>query len=242
SGSADHGGLETSGHGGIEGYTMATLDQALAALRRRERDMLALTRRWVEVNSYSENVAGVNRVGAMIAEAFARPSLARETIPATRHGYHRVFRTAAPGAPILLIGHHDTVFPPGHFEGWHEEGGRARAPGSFDMKGGLAIVWGVLAALDEVGALAGLPLVVMSVSDEEMGSPESRPHLEARARGAAAALVFESGRAEDRIVTARRGVGAMRAVAAGRAAIAHTALMPSLCALPACAIARFIDR
>lgn len=219
---------------------MATLDQALAALRRRERDMLALTRRWVEVNSYTENVDGVNRVGAMIGEAFALPSLAAETIPARKHGDHRVWRTAAPGAPILLVGHHDTVFPPGHFEGWHEEGGRARGPGSFDMKGGLAIIWGALASLDEVGALAGLPLVVMSVADEEVGSPDSRPHLEARARGAAGALVFESGRTEDRIVTARRGVGALRAVATGRAAHAGNAHKQGVNAV--WAIARFIDR
>jgi glutamate carboxypeptidase len=219
---------------------MATLDQALAALRRRERGMLALTRRWVEVNSYTENIDGVNRVGAMIAEAFALPSLGAETIPAAKHGSHLAWRTAASGAPILLVGHHDTVFPPGHFEGWHEEGGRARGPGSFDMKGGLAIIWGALAALDEVGELSRLPLVVMSVSDEEVGSPESRPHLEARARGASAALVFESGRTEDRIVTARRGVGAVRAVATGRAAHAGNAHKEGVNAV--WAIARFIDR
>jgi hypothetical protein len=154
---------------------MATLPQALAALGRRERDILALTRRWVEVNSYTENIEGVNRVGAMLAEAFALPSLAAETIPGHAHGDHHVWRTAAAGAPILLVGHHDTVFPPGHFEGWHEDGGSARGPGCFDMKGGLAIIWGVLASLDEVGELARLPLLVMSVSDEEVGSPESRP-------------------------------------------------------------------
>jgi glutamate carboxypeptidase len=219
---------------------MATLPQALAALGRRERDILALTRRWVEVNSYTENIEGVNRVGAMLAEAFALPSLAAETIPGHAHGDHHVWRTAAAGAPILLVGHHDTVFPPGHFEGWHEDGGSARGPGCFDMKGGLAIIWGVLASLDEVGELARLPLLVMSVSDEEVGSPESRPHLEARARGAAAALVFESGRVEDRIVTSRRGVGAMRAVAVGRAAHAGNAHKEGINAV--WAIARFIDR
>src|SRR5262249_7252844 len=53
-------------------------------------------------------------------------------------------------------------------------------------------------------------------------------------------LVFESGRAEDRIVTARRGVGAMRAVAAGRAAHAGNAHKEGINAV--WAIARFIDR
>ena len=34
----------------------------------------------------------------------------------------------ASAPPILLIGHHDTVFPPGHFEGWRD-GGDGRAVG-----------------------------------------------------------------------------------------------------------------
>ena len=62
--------------------------------------------------------------------------------------------TAAAGAPIVLVGHHDTVFPPGHFEGWKEDGGRAIGPGALDMKGGLAIIRTALAALDEAGVLA----------------------------------------------------------------------------------------
>ena len=219
---------------------MATLDEALAALRRREQAMWTLTRRWVEVNSFTENIAGVNRVGAMIAEAFALPSLASAAIPGKGFGDHLLWRTAAAGSPLLLVGHHDTVFPPGHFEGWQEEGDHARGPGSFDMKGGLAVVWAALATFEEVGLLGRLPLAVISVADEEVGSPDSRPHLEALAKGAAAALVFESGRAGDKIVTARRGVGAVSAVATGRAAHAGNAHKEGVNAV--WAIARFIDR
>jgi glutamate carboxypeptidase len=86
------------------------------------------------------------------------------------------------------------------------------------MKGGLAVIRGALAALDEVGALAALPVAVISVSDEEVGSPSSTRHLVELARGAACALVFESGRAGDAIITRRKGVGAMTAVARGVAA------------------------
>src|SRR6201999_3384494 len=103
---------------------------------------------------------------------------------------HLIWRTpaAAHAAPIVLIGHHDTVFPPGHFEGWREEAGKAIGPGVLDMKGGLAVIRGALAALDEVGALAGLPIAIVCVADEEIGSPTSAPHLQEVARGAACAL------------------------------------------------------
>jgi glutamate carboxypeptidase len=135
-------------------------------------------------------------------------------------GDHLIWRTPAAmhAPPIVLIGHHDTVFPPGHFEGWREEAGKAIGPGVLDMKGGLAVIRGALAALDEVGALARLPIAVVCVADEEIGSPTSMPHLQEVARGAACALVFESGRANDLIITRRKGVGAMTIVAHGRAA------------------------
>jgi glutamate carboxypeptidase len=197
------------------------LTAAIAAVRRRGDEMIALTRRWVEVNSYSANVAGVNAVGALLREAYALPSLTCTVVPGgSELGDHLIWRTPAAmhAPPIVLIGHHDTVFPPGHFEGWREDGGRAIGPGALDMKGGLSVIRGALAALDEVGALAGLPVVVVSVADEEIGSPGSAPHLQEVARGAACALVFESGRAGDAIITRRKGVGAMTVVAHGKAA------------------------
>jgi glutamate carboxypeptidase len=220
----------------------AGLDAALAGVRRRGDEMIALTRRWVEINSYTENVAGVNAVGAMLREAYALPSLACTVLRGGALGDHLVWRTpaAAHAAPIVLIGHHDTVFPPGHFEGWREDGGRAIGPGALDMKGGLSVIRGALAALDEVGALAGLPLVVITVADEEIGSPGSAAHLRELARGAACALVFESGRAGDAIITRRRGVGAMTVVAHGVAAHAGNNHKDGANAI--WALARFIDQ
>jgi glutamate carboxypeptidase len=202
--------------------------------------MLALARQWVEVNSYTANVEGVNRVGGMLREAFALPSLSCTVVPAgPEYGDHLVWQTAAPGAPIVLVGHHDTVFPPGHFEGWKEEGDRVNAPGVLDMKGGLSVIRATLAALDEVGALAGIPIRVVCVADEEVGSPTSSKHLEAVARGAACALVFESGRAADAIITRRRGTGAMTVTARGVAAHAGNNHKDGANAI--WAISRFVD-
>jgi glutamate carboxypeptidase len=216
-----------------------SLGAALAAVDADE--AIALTRRWVEVNSYTANVEGVNRVGAMLREAFALPSLTAQTIAGDDgFGDHLVWRTAAPGAPVVLVGHHDTVFPPGHFEGWRESGdGRATGPGALDMKGGLAVIRGALVALEHAGVLAKLPIVIVSVADEEVGSPASRPHLEALARGARCGLVFESGRAADAIITRRKGVGAMTVTAHGKAAHAGNNHKDGANAI--WALAKFVD-
>jgi glutamate carboxypeptidase len=221
----------------------ASLATVLADIALREQEMLALTRSWVEVNSYTGNVAGVDRVGAMLRDAFVLPSLSCTAIPGgDAFGTHLTWRTPAFGQrpAILLIGHHDTVFPPGHFEGWREDGeGRVFGPGVLDMKGGLAVIRNALAALEAAGALAELPLLVASVADEEVGSPSSAPHLRALAQGAACALVFESGREHDRIITRRKGVGSMVVTARGRAAHAGNNHKDGANAI--WALARFVD-
>lgn len=217
-----------------------SLEKALSAVHGRRQEMIALTRSWVEVNSYTSNVEGVNRVGAMLREAFSLPSLTCSVIAGeSGFGDHLVWRTSAPGAPILLVGHHDTVFPPGHFEGWREDGNRAVGPGALDMKGGLAVIRTALAVLEEQGVLSQLPLIVVCVSDEEVGSPSSAPHLRELAKGAACALVFESGRANDMIITRRKGVGAMTVVAHGKAA--HSGNNHKDGANAIWALARFVD-
>jgi glutamate carboxypeptidase len=80
----------------------------------------------------------------------------------------------------------------------------------------------------------------MLVSDEESGSPESQPLLRERARGAACALVLESGRAGDLVVTRRKGGATVRAVAHGVAAHAGNEHEKGRNAI--WALARFVDR
>jgi glutamate carboxypeptidase len=107
------------------------------------------------------------------------------------------------------------------------------------MKGGLAVIRSALAALSDAGLLANLPLAVISVGDEEIGSMHSRLLLEDLSRGARAALVFEAGRRTDQIVTQRKGTGGMVVRAHGKAAHAgnhHDSGVNAIWAL-----ARFID-
>jgi glutamate carboxypeptidase len=221
------------------------VERALAAADARSPELLPLLRQWVAINSYTGNIDGCNRVADALAAGFALPSLVLERVAAAGSGDHLVWTppawaTAAAGERIVLVGHHDTVFPLGTFDVWEHDGDRLRGPGVLDMKGGLATIRTALAALDDAGALATLPLAVCSVADEETGSNTSRPLLERVARGAGAALVFESGRATDQIVIARKGTGKVTLAVTGKAAHAGNNLRDGRNAL--WALARQIDR
>jgi glutamate carboxypeptidase len=220
----------------------AATTELVARLRERAPEILALTERMVAINSHTRNAAGVDRVGEVLADSLAGGALSLTRLPGGAGlGAHLAFETpaASKGAPILLIGHHDTVFPPGTFEGFRVANGRAHGPGVLDMKGGLALIACVLSQLDRAGLLAALPLRFISVSDEEIGSPSSQPWLRSLAQGARCALVFEAGRAGDKLITARRGSGHARVTAHGKAAHAGNALADGRNAI--WALARFID-
>jgi len=199
--------------------------------------------RWVEVNSYTAATQNVNAMGQELREAFALLDLELAVQAGRGFGDHLAWRTRAwderPSERVLLVGHHDTVFPPGTFEGWTKQGEIARGPGVLDMKGGIATVWCALSALRDANLLTGLPLAFISVADEEVGSPDSRPFTARWAIGARAALVFEAGRATDAIITQRKGTGGTKVTASGRAAHAGNAHAQGINAI--WALARFVD-
>lgn len=215
-------------------HALRFLDDKLPAL---EKDLETL----VAENSFTDHVEGGNRVGAMLRELFAIPGLTTERIPSPsgKFAEHLAFATAAPGARTLLVGHLDTVFPPGVFEGYRRDGDLRRGPGVLDMKGGLVVVAWTLRALAAEGLLEGLPLSVIVVADEEVGSPEGRPIIEAHAKNATQALVFEAGRARDAIITQRKGTGGLTVTATGKAAHAGNLHHEGVNAI--WALARFVD-
>jgi glutamate carboxypeptidase len=129
-----------------------------------------------------------------------------------------------PGTPrILLLGHLDTVWPLGTIDDWPYQvrDGIASGPGVFDMKAGLVIALTAISLLDDPG---GVTLLV--TSDEEIGSPASRPLIEQRAAGADAVLVCEPSADGGAVKTARKGVAHYLLRVTGRAA--HAGLEPEL--------------
>lgn len=221
--------------------TRGQLDDALAWLEAERPAMEALLAELVAHSSFTRDLAGVARVADAVEAALARAGLEPERIPSARFGPHVAFRGGAEaGAPVFLVGHLDTVFPAETFAGFRKDGDRGFGPGVFDMKGGLVVMLFGLAAARRAGILERLPVAGLLVSDEEVGSPESQPILRERASGAACALVFESGRAGDLVVTRRKGVASLAAEAHGVAA--HAGNEPEKGRSAIWSLARFVDR
>lgn len=125
-------------------------------------------------------------------------------------------------APVLLLGHADTVWPLGTLaeRPFTVADGRVTGPGVFDMKAGLVTA---LDALELTGGADDVRMVV--TGDEERGSLTSRALIEEAAAGCRAVLVLEPSR-DGAVKTARKGVAMYRLGVRGRAA--HAGLEPEL--------------
>src|SRR3954465_5985242 len=154
-------------------------------------EALALLERVVNINSGTNNVAGVRAVGDIFAKEFQSLGFTvRLEQGSPNRGRHLVAEHPAAGPKILLIGHLDTVFEPTSpfqkFEKLNDS--TARGPGVIDMKGGDVIIVHALKALRDAGQLDRMNVVVVMTGDEESaGRPldEARRALVKAAQGAA---------------------------------------------------------
>ncbi|MDG4866202.1 M20/M25/M40 family metallo-hydrolase, partial [Streptomyces sp. T-3] len=154
--------------------------------------------------------------------AVAAPYLGAEPDTITVDGRtHLRWRLGTGPRRVLLLGHHDTVWPVGSLatHPFTVRDGVLRGPGCFDMKAGLVMACHALAAL---GSLDGVTLLV--TGDEELGSPSSRELIESEAAGCAAAFVLEASADGGALKTARKGVSRYEIRVDGRAA--HAGLEP----------------
>ncbi len=116
---------------------------------------------------------------------------------------------ARSGDPILVMTHIDTVWPLGTLERkpFTVENDEARGPGVYDMKASVAMMLQALSFLSTGGA-EHRPITWLINTEEEIGSPVSRPHIERLASESAYVLVLEPPVAPGgSLKTARKGVG-----------------------------------
>lgn len=195
-----------------------------------ERDRLvADTASLVRVESPSEHLESLAESAAAVADLGAR-LLASPAERVQVDGVSHVrWRLGAGRRRVLVLGHHDTVWPLGTLDRlpFSVSGDVMRGPGCFDMKAGLVLALHAIAALaGDRGPDAVDGVTVLVNGDEEVGSPTSRELIEHEAADHEAVLVCEPGLADGSVKVARKGVSLYTVTAHGRAA--HAGLEPHL--------------
>ena len=166
----------------------------------------------VNVNSGTMNFSGVRQVGDMLRPRFEALGFKVTWVdgqPFARAG-HLIATRPGRGKHVLLIGHLDTVFEPGHpLQRWTRvDANIARGPGASDMKGGIVVGLAALEALKQAKLLDDLQFTVVLHGDEEdSGRPLdlARRDLIDAAKAADIAIGLENAANDPKTaVTARR--------------------------------------
>lgn len=182
--------------------------------------MIDDVRRLVSIESPSRDLGALRRSADELADIMSERLGSLPKIVESANGPH--VHWSGGGEPrVLIVGHHDTVFPLGALEQrpFTVEGGRATGPGVFDMKGGIVqAVHGVATLADRSG------VEILISADEEIGSGESRDLIIERARACGAVLVLEPSADGGALKTARKGTGTFEVLVSGKAA--HAGLEP----------------
>lgn len=202
-----------------------TPDEMRAAVARRENLILERVRHLVEIESPSGDREASTRITDVLIEWFGALDVQIETVRAEA-GTHLLIE--APGttdeAPLLLIGHSDTVWPSGTLDTslpWSVQDGVVRGPGAFDMKSGLVMI---LSALELLKGRPRRSVRILINADEEIGSPTSQDLVRRAVAGAAGAIGFESPHPDGAFKVGRRGSTRIHVEVTGHEA--HAALDP----------------
>lgn len=214
---------------------LSSIEEEVIA-RAADAPMLDQVLAWSAINSGSRNLDGLERMAALLADAFAELPGDLELLDAPpveavdaagrpieiAHGRH-LHVTIRPEAPLQLLftGHMDTVFAPDHpFQEtrWLDDA-TINGPGTADMKGGIAVFLAALKAVEASTLAAQIGYEVVVNSDEEVGSLSSAALLARAAAGKRAALTYEPSALPDgTLAGARPGSGNFAITVRGRSA------------------------
>ena len=199
------------------------LSELIRYLETRQLAIVQSIRHMVEMESPSHHKKSVDLLGERLAEAFREIGGEVRFHPASKFGAHLQvdFASEVKRAPVLLLGHFDTVWDLGTLATmpFREADGRLWGPGVLDMKTGIAQMIFAIEALRTLRGKLPRPMTVFLVTDEEVGSESSRPITESLAKQCGAVLVAEpSYGLEGSLKTARKGVGDYTLKVKGKAA------------------------
>ena len=206
------------------------LKRIVGYLQQQRAAMVELLQRLVLLESSSDDPAALSQLLAILATELRSAGMSVRRLPGRASGgllYGRQLVSPARSPFQLLIGHCDTVWPPGTLGTMplRTESGNLYGPGVFDMKAGLVQMIYALRGLRELSLSAPASCKVVINSDEEIGSPDSTPLIRSLARRAQRAFILEPAFGKSgKLKTARKAVGNFTMTIKGRAA--HAGISP----------------
>ncbi len=197
--------------------------------------MVALLKKWTNVNSYSDNVDGLAQMFSEIKEETSLLNGKMEEIalaPRKKIDSKGKLSEIAQGkalhikkhekakCQVLLAGHYDTVYPlTSSFQKAEMiDQNTLRGPGVADMKGGLIVMLKALQIIEASPYQGQLGFEVIINPDEEVGSTGSEHLYRKAARGKVAGLIFEPSFHDGTLVSSRKGSANFTLAAFGIAA------------------------
>ncbi|MTH44855.1 M20 family metallopeptidase [Intestinirhabdus alba] len=176
----------------------------------------------VNVDCGTTTVEGVATVAGIVTRLWQQEGWHTESVDLGDRVGPGLFVTNRPGATqfdVLLVGHLDTVFPPGTVaeRPMSRDETRLYGPGVADMKSGLLnILWAMRTLAPE--HRERLSIAVAMNPDEETGSVYSHAWIGELAKKSRCVLVCEAARADGSLVKARKGTAGYLLTFTGRAA------------------------
>ncbi|HLJ34230.1 MAG TPA: M20 family metallopeptidase [Ktedonobacteraceae bacterium] len=201
---------------GVETYAQQQLSHYMSELRT-----------LCAIDSYTFHKPGVDTVATYMATRMRNLGMETRMIEQTRWGNDLLGVLHGTGkSNILLLGHMDTVYPPGTAaeRPVRTEGNIVYGPGVSDMKGCLLAALYAIAGLQAADYADFGELRFLCVSDEEINDRHCIDIIHDAAQDCHAAFVLESGRANGDIVSARKGNVWYTLTAHGRSA--HAGVEP----------------
>ncbi len=180
-------------------------------------DFIEKLEQWANVNSYSHNVAGLEKMVHIAQKEFS--SLKPDEMKELPIGLSLKKRADAP-FKVFLGGHLDTVFSANHSfqtaKRLDEE--RLQGPGVADMKGGILVLLQALLEFEASPLAENLGWEIFLNLDEEIGSPNSTPFLQECAKRCDCALLFEPALPDGALASERKGSSNYHVVSKGKEA------------------------
>lgn len=185
-------------------------------------------KQWVEIETPTLEAVAVNVLADRVEAIGKAAGLETERLPGTLgFGDILAVRTPRPAGSnektVLVLAHLDTVHAVGVINNQlplRQEGDKLYGPGIYDMKSGALMALEAMKLAVRHGSK--MPIDLIFVPDEEMGSLSSRAFMEEAAKSAGYTLVVEPARDGGKIVVARKGVAMYDVTVRGHASHAGT--------------------